>query len=264
MTVDFPLILLSVVVFTGVVTLCDIVVCLYRREKVFGKHIKRPLIIEYSRAFFPVLLLVFLIRSFVVQPYRVPTGSLEPTVIPGDFILVNQYDYGLRFPVWDKKLVSMGEPKHGQIALFYYPVNHALTFVKRVVGLPGDHISYVNKTLYINGEKQPQTFLEDVTRVNDFGELVTYQKYQEDLLGVKHDIFIRRDTPSVDFYNVVVPKGEYFMMGDNRDESDDSRFWGAVPEKDLVGHALFVWMSWDSNASHWYNHIRWQRVGIPL
>ncbi len=264
MTIDFPLILLSVVVFTGVVTLCDIFLCLYRRETVFGKNIKRPLIIEYSRAFFPVLLLVFLIRSFVVQPYRVPTGSLEPTVIPGDFILVNQYDYGIRFPVWDKKLFSVGEPKRGQIALFYYPVNHDLTFVKRVIGLPGDHISYINKELYINGKKQPQKFLADDTRLNDFGQLVTYQKYEETLNGVKHDIFIRQDVPTTNFYNVVVPKDAYFMMGDNRDESDDSRYWGAVSEKQLIGHALFVWMNWDSTAANWYDRIRWHRIGTKL
>ena len=264
MSIDFPLILLSVVVFTGVVTLCDILVCLYRRETVFGKHIKRPVIIEYARAFFPVLLLVFLIRSFVVQPYRVPTGSLEPTVVPGDFILVNQYDYGVHFPVWDKQLIAVNKPKHGQIALFYYPVNHALTFVKRVVGLPGDKISYVNKVLYINGKKQTEKFIADETRVNDFGQLVTYKKYQENLEGVKHDIFVRADVPATDFYNVVVPKGHYFMMGDNRDESDDSRFWGAVPEKNLVGKALLIWMSWDSTAAHWYDHVRWHRIGSKL
>lgn len=264
MNFDFPLILLSAVVFTGVVTLCDILVCLYRKETVFGKHIKRPLIIEYARAFFPVLLLVFLIRSFVAQPYRVPTGSLEPTVIPGDFIFVNQYDYGLRFPVWDKQLVSVGKPDRGQIGLFYYPVNHAITFVKRVIGLPGDHISYIDKVLYINGKKQTQTLVGDVTRVNDFGQLVTYQKYQENLDGVKHDIFVRSDVPANNFYNVVVPKGHYFMMGDNRDESDDSRYWGAVPDKDFIGRALLIWMSWNSNPSHWYHYIRWDRIGTKL
>lgn len=264
MTIDFPLILLSVVLLTGVITFCDIVVCLVKREQVFGKEVKRPLIIEYARAFFPVLLLVFVIRSFVVQPYRVPTGSLEPTVVPGDFILVNQFDYGVRFPVWNKQLVSVGHPKRGQIALFYYPVNHKLTFVKRVIGLPGDSISYVNKVLYINGKKQPQSFVSDVTRVNDFGQLTTYKKYKENLNGVTHDFFVRPDVPATNFYHVIVPKGHYFMMGDNRDESDDSRYWGFVSEKDLVGHALLIWMSWNSSASHWYDHIRWNRVGTHL
>lgn len=263
MIVNFPLILLSVIVFSGVVTLVDFIFCLYKRESFFEKK-KRPLVIEYSRSFFPILLLVFCIRSFLAQPYRVPTGSLEPTVMPGDFIFVNQYHYGVRFPIWDKKLISVGEPTLGQIALFYYPVDHALTFVKRVVGLPGDHISYINKTLYINGKKQPQQFIENVTRLNDFGQLTTYQKYQENLNGIKHDIFVRSDASARNFYNVVVPKNEYFMMGDNRDESDDSRYWGFVPEHDLVGHALFVWMSWNSNAAHWYEALRWQRIGNKL
>ncbi len=263
MNLDFPLILLSVVLFSGVVVFCDFIFCLINREPLFEKK-KRPFVIEYARAFFPVLLLVFCIRSFLFQPYRVPTGSLEPTVLPGDFILVNQYHYGVRFPIWDKKLLSVGEPARGQIALFYYPVDHAFTFVKRVVGLPGDHISYINKVLTINGKVQPQKSLGEVTRLNDFGELTTYQKYEEDLNGVKHDIFVRADMTSHNFYNVVVPPGEYFMMGDNRDESDDSRWWGPVPEKDFIGHALFIWMSWDSNAPHWYDFIRWNRVGNKL
>lgn len=263
MNLDFPLILVCIIVFTGIVTLCDLIFCVFKRESLFGDK-KRPVIIEYARAFFPVLLLVFLIRSFVVQPYRVPSGSLEPTVVPGDFLLVNQFHYGVRMPVWNKKIITMSDPKRGQIALFPYPVNHAVTFIKRVVGLPGDHISYINKVLYIDGKKQPQKLLSTVTQLNDFGQLITYEKFQEDLGGVKHDIFVRADAPAVNFYNVVVPKNEYFMMGDNRDESDDSRYWGFVPENTLIGHALFVWMSWNSSATHWYDSIRWNRIGKKL
>ena len=263
MSIDFPLILLSVVVFSGVVVLCDYIFCLANGEKFLEKK-KRNTIIEYSRAFFPVLLLVFCIRSFLIQPYRVPTGSLEPTVLPGDFILVNQFDYGFRFPIWNKKLIPIDEPKRGQIALLYYPVDHAFTFVKRVIGLPGDHISYINKVLYINGKEQPQKYIGTDTRLNDFGQLITYQIYQEDLEGVKHDIFVIANNSATNFYNIVVPKNEYFMMGDNRDESDDSRYWGFVPEHDFIGHALYIWMSWDSNAAHWYDYIHWDRIGNKL
>jgi signal peptidase I len=263
MNFDFPLILLSVIVFSGVVVLVDYIFCLCNKEKFLEKK-KRSVIIEYSRAFFPVLLLVFCIRSFLVQPYRVPTGSLEPTVMPGDFILVNQFDYGLRFPVWNKKFVKIDEPKRGQIALVPYPVDPSFTFVKRVIGLPGDHISYINKVLYINGKKQPQKYIGTVTRLNDFGQLTTYQKYQEDLDGVKHDIFLVANDPAENFYNLVVPKNEYFMMGDNRDESEDSRYWGFASEKTLVGRAMFIWMSWDPNAAHWYDYIRWHRIGNKL
>lgn len=265
MSIDFPLILLSVIVFSGVVVLVDYIFCLVKHEKFLEKK-KRPMIIEYSRAFFPVLLLVFCIRSFLLQPYRVPSGSLEPTVTPGDFILVNQFDYGIRFPVWNKKLFAIGEPKRGQIALLYYPVDHAFTFVKRVIGLPGDRISYINKTLYINGKKQPQKYIGPVTRLNDFGQLTTYQEYQEDLDGVTHDILVINDAnhPANDFYNLVVPKNEYFVMGDNRDDSDDSRYWGFVPEHDFIGRALYIWMSWDSHPARWYESIRWGRIGMKL
>ena len=263
MSFDFPLILLCVIGFTGAVVLIDFIFCLFNRES-FCEKKKRSMVIEYSRAFFPVLLLVFCIRSFLIQPYRVPTGSLEPTVKPGDFIVVNQYDYGFRLPVWNKKIISVGEPQRGQIALFPYPVNPSFTFVKRVIGLPGDHISYINKTLYINGIKQPKKFIKDVTQLNDFNQLVTYQIYREDLNGVKHDILVRPDAPVINFYNLVVPKNEYFMMGDNRDESDDSRSWGFVHENTLIGHALYIWMSWNSNAAHWYDDIRWNRVGNKI
>lgn len=265
MSFDFPLILLSLIVFSGAVCLCDFIYCCVRKEKLFEKK-KRPIVIDYARAFFPVLLLVFCIRSFIFQPYRVPTGSLKPTVMPGDFIFVNQFSYGLRFPIWEKKLLSVDNPKRGQIVLVYYPVDHHIIFVKRVVGLPGDHISYINKVLYINGKEMEQKFIANVTQLNDFGQLVTYQEYQENLDGIKHDIFEINDSshPAQNFYNLVVPKGEYFMMGDNRDESDDSRGWGFATSKDLVGRALFIWMSWDPNAAHWYDKIRWDRIGNRL
>lgn len=263
MTFDFPLILLCVIVFFGAVSLCDLIYCVCNKEPLFEKK-KRPLVIDYARSFFPVLLLVFVIRSFIAQPYRVPTGSLKPTVLPGDFIFVNQFHYGVRLPIWDKKLFNVGEPTYGQIALFPYPVDDEFTFVKRVIGLPGDHISYIDKTLYINGVKQPTTFIADVTEQNDSGQLVTYEKYQEDLRGVKHDIYLRADAPNNNFYNMVVPSDEYFMMGDNRDESDDSRYWGFIREQNLIGHALFIWMSWDANAGHWYDSIRWNRIGNKL
>lgn len=263
MTLDFPLILLAVIVFTGLVSLVDLIYCVARRESLFA-DIKRPVIIEYARAFFPVLLAVFLIRSFIAQPYRVPTGSLEPSVMPGDFIFVNQYDYGLNMPVWNKKLISVGAPQTGQIALLYFPVNHQFNFVKRVIGMPGDKISMIDKVLYINGKKEPQQFIENVTQLNDFGQLITYQKMQEDLNGVKHDIILRSDVPAVNFYNVVVPQGEYFVMGDNRDESDDSRYWGFVHEQDFIGRALLVWMNWNSHAPSVLDYIGWNRIGTKL
>ena len=161
-------------------------------------------------------------------------------------------------------LGDVDEPQRGQIALFSYPVNNSYIFVKRVIGLPGDHISYINKTLYINGKKQPKKFIKDVTQLNDFGQMITYQAYQEDLSGVKHDILIRPDVPAVNFYNLVVPKNKYLMIGDNRDESDDSRYWGYVDESEFVGQAFLIWMSWDAHANHWYDDIRWNRIGNKI
>lgn len=264
MNIDFPLILFCVVVFTGLVSLTDIIIRVFKHQPAFGKHLKHPLIIEYARSFFPVLLLVFLIRSFVFQPYRVPSGSLEPTVIPGDLIFVNQFSYGLHFPIWNKRLFSVGTPQPGQIALFYFPVNNRINFVKRVIGVPGDKISYIDKVLYLNGQKIPQRFVQNVTRVNDFGQLTSYEEYEETINGVKHDIFVRPDVSGVNFYNVVVPADHYFMMGDNRDESDDSRYWGPVPSNEFIGHALLIWMSWNSTPAHWYDYIRWNRIGTLL
>ena len=144
MSFNFPLILLSLMVFTAIVCVVDFI--WQRVQPRQGQSL--PLLVDYSRSFFPVLIIVFLLRSFVIQPYRVPTGSLEPTIMPGDFILVKQYEYGLRMPVWHTKVLPISEPKRGQIALFHDPVNPSLNFVKRVVGVPGDDISYINKVFF--------------------------------------------------------------------------------------------------------------------
>jgi len=259
---DFLNILTLVTIFAGVICLVDIILRARQRKKSRSSQekIKHPLIIEYARAFFPVLLIVLLIRTFLFQPYRVPTGSLEPTIIPGDMIFVNQYDYGLRVPLWNYKFINIDKPKTGQIALFRWPVNPAITFVKRVIGTPGDRISYIDKVLYINGKKQPQKFVSDSLEIGDNGQTWKVKKYEEDLKGLKHFIIIRPDQPAKNFKNLVVPKGKYFMMGDNRDDSDDSRSWGFVPEKKFIGKALFVFMSWDSQK----HRFRWDRIGKSL
>lgn len=267
MNIDFPLILLSALIFTGAVSLVD---CIYmwRKKRSSAGQYKResiPVLIDYCRSLFSVFLIVFVLRSFLVQPYRVPTGSLEPTVIPGDFLVVTQYDYGLKMPIWQKTLIPVSEPKRGQIALFYYPVTHKYTFVKRVIGVPGDHISYINKVLYINGKEMKQTFLGMSNDIEPAGSSpINMKKYQENLDGVKHDIYIDPQIPAVNFKDLVVPKGEYFMMGDNRGRSDDSRYWGFVPAKNFIGRARWLWLSWNSNAKHFWQKIRWGRFGTSL
>ena len=260
---DFLNILALLTIFTGVICLVDIIM---RRRQGVSSKIKHPLVIEYARAFFPILLIVLLIRAFLVQPYRVPTGSLEPTVVPGDMILVNQFDYGFYVPLWNKKIISVGEPKVGQIALFRWPVSPSVTFIKRVIGVPGDRISYVNKVLSINGKEAKQTFIKDTTEIGDDGKPTQpVKEYEENLNGIKHKIIVNPSVPAENFKNLLVPKGKYFMMGDNRDDSGDSRYWGFVPADAFVGKGLFIWMSWDPNPdAKWSQKVRWHRIGMGL
>jgi len=254
---DFPLYLTLGVLIAGVISLMDRLVWAPKRKT---KGSKQPLVVEYARSFFPVLLVVWIIRSFIVQPYRVPTGSLEPTVMPGDFIAVNQFAYGLKFPVLNTKFISTGEPKRGDIALFYWPVNTKIIFVKRVIGLPGDQVEYKNKTLTINGKTMPQHFLREDFSIEPGEKPVVVELKTEDLSGVKHKIFVKPMGGLDQDVSVKVPKGMYFVMGDNRDASEDSRAWGFVPEHNLIGKAFYVWMSWDPIK----HNIRWNRIGTHL
>lgn len=253
--IDFPLILTCLVLLTGLVSLLDILFFAHRRKRTGGKQ---SLFVEYNRSFFPVLLLVLIIRSFIVQPYRVPTGSLEPTILPGDFIGVSQYAYGLRLPVLKTKIVKIAEPRIGQITLFYWPADPAVVFVKRVIGVPGDHIQYKSKILYINGKKATQRYLGEGYDEEPEAD-IPVEKRLEDLNGVKHEILVRAIGGEIDDFDIVVPKGNYFMMGDNRDNSDDSRMWGFVPEENLIGRAFGILISWNPNKV-WYEGFRWNRT----
>jgi len=254
MNFNFELILFYAIVVTGVLSLIDIIFFAPKRKQT-GK--KMPIISDYSRSFFPILLIVFLLRSFLFEPFRIPSGSLEPTLLVGDFILVNKYDYGVRLPVIHKKIFGEGEPKRGDIMIFRWPPNPSVDFIKRVIGLPGDRISYVNKELLINGEKIPQTFLQKASAESEDGSEWMATEKLEDLFGVKHKIFVDQNKLSRDYRDIIVPPGMYFVMGDNRDDSADSRYWGFVPEENIVGKAVLIWMSWNSVA----HNIRWSRLG---
>ena len=260
MIFDFLNILALLTIFTGVVTLVDFLRTRKRRRemKAAGKEIKYPLLVDYSRAFFPVLLIVLVLRAFIVQNYKVPTGSLEPTIMPGDLIAVNQYDYGIKLPIWDATVLPTGKPTVGQIALFRWPVNPAVTFVKRVIGLPGDKISYIDKVLYINGKKQEQKYIG--TDVDREGAPAQVKVYSENLAGYVHKIWVRPNKQSTNFKDLVVPAGHYFMMGDNRDNSDDSRDWGFVPQSAFLGRAMVVWMNFRLSPFS----INWHRIGTSL
>lgn len=263
--IDFPFLLLFLVFASGLIWIADHLLFAKTREM---NNLKLPLLVDYSKSLFSVFVLVFILRSFVAQLFIVPTGSLVPTVIPGDFVFVTQFSYGMRFPIWNTLLVPTWKPRVGDIAVFHWPVNPEVDFIKRVLAVPGDKVSYINKVFYINGKKIPQIYIE-TTRYADGGGLSQWSvnRMQEDLMGVKHDIYIcpfnAYDCPGrlpQNFYNLVIPQDEYLLIGDNRDDSDDSRYWGLVPAKNLVGKAQFIAFSWNS-AGNILHKIRWGRIG---
>lgn len=202
---------------------------------------QEPLLVEYARSFFPIFVIVLILRAFIVEPFRIPSASMMPTLLIGDFILVNKFDYGIRLPVIDTKIISYKEPRRGDIVVFRYPEDPSIPYIKRVIGVPGDHIEYRNKIIYINGKEMPQKVLGNYytqgTGLNTW--------LQENLGTVKHEILVN---PYRNLHNnvedITVPKGKYFVMGDNRDNSKDSRYWGFVPEKNLIGKAFLIWMNW--------------------
>lgn len=246
---NFALILVILSFVSGFIYLLDVAFWAKKRKE--GQNPNK--IIEYARSFFPVFFVVLLLRSFLIEPFRIPSGSLEPTLLVGDFVAVNKFAYGFRLPVVEKKVISVANPQTGEVAVFRWPPDPSYDYIKRVIGVPGDQISYHNKVLTINGQEAKQSFVEYTTDESS-GKAVS--KYQENLNGVIHDIFVRTDVPAVDF-DVVVPEGNYFMMGDNRDDSADSRFWGFVPDSYFRGKAFLVWMSWNGKT----DNVRWSKIG---
>ncbi|WP_020485290.1 signal peptidase I [Methylomonas sp. MK1] len=218
-----------------------------------------PLMVEYARSFFPVVLIVLLLRSFLFEPFRIPSGSMMPTLLVGDFILVNKFSYGVRLPVLNTKVIEVGEPKRGDIVVFRFPKQPEVDYIKRVIGLPGDRIAYFDKKLHVNGVPAKQVSLGRYQGVGQGSNMTGAERLEEDLLGVEHSILVSRGASSVEDV-FVVPQGQYFVMGDNRDNSNDSRYWGTVPEANLVGRAFFIWMNWD-----WQNNgIAFDRLGTVL
>lgn len=251
---SFPAIMVTLVIVTGIIWLVDSIFWAKNRKT----EQKEPLVVEYARSFFPIILVVLVIRSFIVEPFRIPSASMLPTLHVGDFILVNKFAYGVRLPVLNNKVISVGEPERGDVFVFRYPNNPKIDYIKRVIGLPGDKIGYFNKTVYVNGEAIAQN-----VKVKDADLLglapARSKLYFEDLGEQGHEILIDPDRRLVEG-ETVVPAGHYFAMGDNRDNSNDSRFWGTVPEENLVGKAFFIWMSWDWNAGG----IVWNRLGDTI
>ena len=265
MDIDFPLILVLLVAGSGLVWLFDYLFLAGGRKLALAQlqrdypeweneestqHRKyrqqadiagdEPLVVEYSKSFFPVLLIVFVLRSFLVEPFQIPSSSMVPTLLVGDYILVNKFTYGIRLPVIRTKVLDINEPQRGDVMVFFPPHLNDTYFIKRVIGLPGDKIRYVDKVLYVNGERMPQQLLAQLPPARP-----TYRINSERMGEVDHEmqIDLRRRN---DAFSVTVKAGHYFMMGDNRDNSSDSRIWGQVPARDIVGEAFAIWMHWES------------------
>ena len=259
MSINLALVLTVLTAFTGLVVLVNRV---YYEKKVVANDGKgnafADTVVEYSRSFFPVLLFVLVIRSFVFEPFRIPSGSMMPTLIDGDFIFVKKYAYGLRWPVIEKKFIETGEPARGDVVVFRLPSSPDINYIKRVVGLPGDVIVYDNARLTINGDLVP---------LDDYPDIETEVRgyfYKESLDGrehaIRHSVDISGDSPGNPRLRVYeVPSGHYFMMGDNRDNSQDSRYIGPIPETHLVGEAVRIWMHMDG--LEWPD---WGRIGTRI
>lgn len=238
---DFEVLLVGFVILSGIICLLDILFWRKHRQV----NTKEPIAVEYAKSFFPVLLVVMVLRSFVMEPFRIPSGSMMPTLLIGDFILVNKYEYGIRLPVIHNKLTEGSPVARGDVAVFRFPGDPSLDFIKRVIGLPGDRIGYYNKKLSINGKpldiEFERVYEGQGTKNNMAGGEISHASLDK----VTHTFMIDPKVSQSVNGGVKVPQGHYFVMGDNRDHSDDSRYWGFVAEENLIGKAFMIWMHWD-------------------
>jgi signal peptidase I len=291
-TLDFSAVLLGITVVTGIVWGIDSWLVKPKRlaaARAAGRdpaQVAEPGTVDYARSFFPVALVVLLLRSFIFEPFRIPSDSMMPTLLDGDFIIVNKYAYGLRLPVINTKVVAVGEPQRGDVVVFRYPPNPKVNFIKRLIGLPGDHVEVRDNHIYING--QPVEAVIAKERFSD-GCYVNFVQAREHLgthehtamycpvaidrqpvlpscnrRGVRGYVCGDEDAPGagkIGPFDGVVPPGHYLMMGDNRDNSDDGRSWGWVPEENLVGKASRIWFNWDLGRT---GGPMWSRIGAKI
>ena len=257
MDFDFNLILVPATLFFIAVWLLDKFVLKQRATKGRGNE---NFIITWAYDFWPVLAVVMVLRSFLYEPFNIPSDSMVPTLETGDFILVNKFEYGVRLPIINSKIIDVGSPERGEVAVFRYPPQPSISYIKRIVGLPGDHIVYDHGQLSINGEKVTKTPIQ-FSREKDSLDTPTSIYHQETLgthtftMRELEGVNVARQAPFLNYvdngkysaenglyWEVKVPEDHYFAMGDNRDQSADSRFWGFVPEENLTGRAFYIWM----------------------
>lgn len=265
---NFPLIMLILLVITGGVALLD----RYVLQRQRAPEVEGPWWVEYPKSFFPVILVVFCLRSFLVEPFKIPSGSMIPTLLVGDFILVNKYTYGIRLPVINVKIMDIKEPQRGEVMVFRYPENPSMDYIKRIIGVPGDLITYRDKRLFINDVPVKTEPDGEYTYVESGLNYVYSRRLSESLGGHDHKILINPEVPDILLAGVhsfplrenctyddngltcKVPAGNYFTMGDNRDSSSDSRYWGFVPERNIVGKAFMIW----------WNFSDLKRIGLSI
>lgn len=254
MKLDFALILSALALTTGLVWLLDNLF-FEKKRRAIATDAKDPVVVEYAKSLFPVVFLVLGLRSFLAEPFRIPSGSMMPNLLIGDFILVNKFSYGIRLPVINKKIIDIGEPKRGEVFVFRYPgvgendPTEGTDYIKRVIGLPGDTISVEENRISVNGV--PFTYAETGVYVGQgpSSEMTGSRIYAETMPNKTHKM-LEMDGVPLGYRNNgtwIVPEGHYFAMGDNRDRSADSREWGFVPEQNLVGQAKLIWL----NCSGW-------------
>jgi signal peptidase I len=265
MKLDFAAILVLLVLGSGAIWAYDAWVLAPRRRaqaararaaEALETEPEMPKIVEYARSFFPIFLIVLVLRSFLVEPFRIPSGSMMPTLLIGDLILVNKFVYGIRLPVLNWKVVELGTPQRGDVVVFRFPEDPSVPFIKRIVGLPGDRIGYHGRVLQVNGTPVAQELRGTYTGVGKGSNMTGAELRLERERAYEHLILVQPGHPTMEG-ETVVPAGHYFVMGDNRDNSRDSRFWGTVPDENLIGKAFLIWMNWDCDAGC----ISWGRIG---
>ena len=259
MNIDFSAVLLVLSLVSGLIWLFGMLFFVDKKNRDENGELVLPAIVDLARSFFPIFFIVLILRSFIVEPFKIPSASMMPTLLIGDFILVNKYDYGIRLPVLNTKIIENKAPDRGDIVVFRYPADPSIPYIKRVVGLPGDRFKYQDKILTINDLPVEQVDIAEYLAVGS-GKMMDGATLSREILDSEGHEILRMPGRPTQNVEGIVPKGHYFVLGDNRDNSRDSRYWGYVPDENLVGRAFMIWMNWDSKNGG----IDWKRIGTMV